>query len=167
MAGDGKTAIKLTINRYNQPIGVNYLQTINPVRLTNDTRLWTDGNRDLVPQLDELGPSTGFNLGTTNRFADDLKWPYAVEYSIGVQRSLPYEMVAGVTYINRQRGNEIGSRNLAVPTDTYIPLTVHRGQQRRHGHRLRSGALAARQVRRAVRQLLRDGHRTSTASTSR
>jgi len=123
VAGDGKTAIKLTINRYNQPIGVNYMQTVNPVRLVNDTRQWTD-NGDFVPQLDELGPSTGFNLGTTNRFADDLKWPYAVEYSIGVQRSLPYEMVAGVTYINRQRGSEIGSRNLLVPTDTYIPKTV-------------------------------------------
>ena len=124
VAGDGKTAIKLTINRYNQPIGVNYLQLVNPVRLTNDTRLWTDGNNDLVPQLNELGPSTGFNLGTTNRFADDLKWPYAIEYSVGVQRSLPYEMVAGLTYINRRRGDEIGSRNLAVPTDSYIPLTV-------------------------------------------
>ena len=124
VTGDGKTAIKLTVNRYNQPIGVNYLQLINPVRLTNDTRLWTDGNHDFVPQLDELGPSTGFNLGTTNRFADDLKWPSAVEYSIGVQRSLPYEMVAGVTYINRRRGDEIGSKNLAVPTNTYIPLTV-------------------------------------------
>jgi hypothetical protein len=124
VAGDGKTAIKLTINRYNQPIGVNYLQLINPVRLVNDTRTWTDSNRDFVPQLEELGPSTGFNLGTTNRFADDLAWPYSVEYSIGVQRSLPYGMVAGITYINRQRKNEIGSRNLAVPTATYIPKTV-------------------------------------------
>jgi hypothetical protein len=124
VAGDGKTAIKLTINRYNQPIGVNYLQSVNPVRLTNDTRPWTDANGDGVPQLTELGLSTGFNLGTTNRFADDLKWPYAIEYSIGLQRSLPLQMVAGVTYINRRRGNEIGVRNMAVPTDTYIPLSV-------------------------------------------
>jgi hypothetical protein len=124
LAGDGKTAIKLTVNRYNQPIGVNYMQLINPVKLVNDTRTWTDSNHDLVPQLDELGPSTGFPLGTTNRFATDLKWPYAAEYSIGVQRSLPYEMVAGVTYINRRRGDEIGSKNLLVPTSSYIPLTV-------------------------------------------
>ena len=131
VAGDGKTAIKLTINRYNQPIGVNYLQLINPVRLTSDTRLWTDRNSDLIPQLNELGPSTGFNLGTTNRFADDLKWPYAVEYSVGVQRSLPYEMVAGVTYINRRRGNEIGTRNLAVPTEQLHPADGAGGSQRR------------------------------------
>ncbi len=61
VAGDGKTAIKLTINRNNQPIGVNYMQKVNPVRLVSDTRAWTDSSRDLVPQLDELGPSTGFN----------------------------------------------------------------------------------------------------------
>ena len=45
LAGDGKTAIKLTVNRYNQPIGVNYMQRINPVRLVSDTRQWTDSNR--------------------------------------------------------------------------------------------------------------------------
>ena len=49
VAGDGKTAIKLTINRYNQPIGVNYMQQVNPVRLTNDTRLWMDAQQRLRP----------------------------------------------------------------------------------------------------------------------
>ena len=124
LSGDGRTAIKLTINRYNQPIGVNNLTLINPVRLTNDTRKWTDANSDLVPQLSELGPSTGFALGTTSRFSDDLKWPYAAEYSVGIQRQLPGQIVAGITYIHRRRGDEIGSRNMAVPIDTYIPLNV-------------------------------------------
>ena len=124
VTGDGQTAIKATVNRYNQPIGVNYLQTVNPVRITNDTRAWVDANRDRIPQLDELGPSTGFNLGTTNRFDEEISWPYSLEYSIGIQRQLPGQMVAGVTYINRRRGNEVGSRNLAVPTSSYIPLDV-------------------------------------------
>ncbi|MGC4086194.1 MAG: hypothetical protein QM736_29745 [Vicinamibacterales bacterium] len=30
-----------------------------------------DRNGDGIPQFDELGPSTGFNLGTTNRYAED------------------------------------------------------------------------------------------------
>ena len=124
VAGDGRTAIKLTVNRYNTPIGVNNLQTVNPVRLTNDTRSWTDANGDRIPQLTELGPSTGFNLGTSNRFADDLLWPFAAEYSLGLQQQFPGNIVVGVTYINRRRGNEIGSRNLAVPADSYIPRQV-------------------------------------------
>jgi hypothetical protein len=124
VTGDGQTAIKATVNRYNQPIGVNQLQVVNPVRITNDTRTWQDANRDRIPQLEELGPSTGFNLGTTSRFDEDVSWPYSLEYSVGIQRQLPGQMVASVTYINRRRGHEVGSRNLAVPMDSYIPLDV-------------------------------------------
>jgi hypothetical protein len=124
LGGDGRTAVKATVNRYNQPIGVNNLTLINPVRRAFDTRSWVDANNDLFPQLNELGPSTGFGLGTSNRFSDDLKWPYSVEYSIGIQRQLPWDVIAGITYINRQRGNEIGSRNLLAPAASYIPLRV-------------------------------------------
>jgi hypothetical protein len=124
VAGDGRTAIKVTLNRYNQPIGVNNLAVVNPVRLTSDTRRWIDANNDRIPQLSELGASTGFNLGSNSRFSDDLDWPYSAEYSIGFQRQLPWDVVAGVTYIYRRRGNEIATRNLAVPTESYIPLQV-------------------------------------------
>ena len=124
LAGNGRTAIKATVNRYNQPIGVNSLVQINPVRIVSDTRQWTDANNDLVPQLSELGPSTGYSLGTSNRFNDDLKWPYSMEYSVGIQHQLPGQLVIGATYINRQRRDEIGSRNIAVPTSSYIPLQV-------------------------------------------
>lgn len=122
--GDGRTAIKVTANRYNTPIGVNNLQLVNPLRITNDTRAWTDANGDRVPQLTELGPSSGFNLGTANRFADEVTWPFATELSVGIQQQVPGNLVLGVTYINRQRRNEFGSRNLAVPTDSYIPRQV-------------------------------------------
>jgi hypothetical protein len=41
-----------------------------------------------------------------------------------VQRQLPGNMVATVGYTRRLKKGNFGSRNLAVPTDTYIPLTV-------------------------------------------
>ena len=124
-AADGRTALKVTVNRYNQPIGVSHIRSyLNPVRRTNDTRTWTDANGDLFPQLDELGPSTGFNLGTTNRFADDLRWPAATEYSVGIEHQLPGELVLGATYIHRRRTNELGSRNVAIPTSSYTPIDV-------------------------------------------
>lgn len=122
--GDGRTAIKVTANRYNTPIGVNNLQLVNPLRITNDTRPWTDANGDRIPQLGELGPSSGFNLGTANRFDSDVSWPFATELSVGIQQQVPGNIVLGVTYMNRQRRNEFGSRNLAVPIDTYIPRQV-------------------------------------------
>ena len=124
-AADGRTALKVTVNRYNQPIGVSHIRSyLNPVRRTNDTRTWTDANGDLFPQLDELGPSTGFNLGTTNRFADDLRWPAATEYSVGIEHQLPGELVLGATYIHRRRTNELGSRNVAIPISSYTPIDV-------------------------------------------
>jgi hypothetical protein len=104
------------------------------VGTTNDTRVWTtcaggktsacDLNGDLIPQLDELGPSSGFNFGTTNRYDPNLKWPVSNEYSLEVQRQLFLSTVLTVGYTNRQTRRNIGFQNVAVPFDTYIPLQV-------------------------------------------
>jgi hypothetical protein len=124
VAGDGRTALKVTANRYNIAVGNALLALLDPIQPTNDTRSWTDTNGDGIPQLNELGPSTGFNLGTTNRIAANLTWPFSTEYSIGLERQLPGNLVVGATYMNRRRRNEIGARNMAVPTASYIPLQV-------------------------------------------
>src|SRR5439155_13416749 len=81
-------------------------------------------NGDLTPQLNELGPSNGFAFGTNNRYASGLQWPISTEYSIEFQRQLPGNMVASVGYTRRETRRNIGSRNVAVPTDSYIPLVV-------------------------------------------
>ncbi len=123
-AGDGRTALKVTVNRYNTPAGNSLPAQVNSVRAISDTRPWEDRNGDLIPQLNELGPSTGFNLGTTNRFGEDTVWPSATEYSIGLERQLPGNLVVAATYIHRRRQNEFGARNMAVPADSYTPLQV-------------------------------------------
>jgi len=122
--GDGKTALKVTANRYYLTNGVGHVARVNPRRLTNDTRTWADRNADEIPQLDELGPSTGFNLGTTNRYNPDVKRPYAKEFSLELERQLPYDLVASATFIHRDTRREIGSRNTLVPRESYIPLPV-------------------------------------------
>ena len=122
--GDGKTALKGSANRYYLTNGVTHVARVNPMRTTNDTRAWVDANNDEIPQLTELGPSTGFNLGTTNRYAEDVKRPYANELSIEVERQLPLAVVLSVGYTYRATRQEIGSRNLLVPRESYIPLQV-------------------------------------------
>lgn len=122
--GDGRTALKGSANRYFLTAGVVHASRVNPMRLTNDTRSWVDANRDEVPQLSELGPSTGFNLGTTNRYASDVDRPYANELSIELERQLPLDVVVSVGYTYRATRREIGSRNLAVPRESYIPIDV-------------------------------------------
>lgn len=132
--GDGRTALKFAASRYDQPINISINQRLNPVGTTNDTRAWTactagktsacDLNGDLIPQLNELGPSNGFSFGTTNRYSPDLKWPISNEYSVEVQRQILGNVVVSAGYTRRETRRNIGFRNVAVPRDSYIPLQV-------------------------------------------
>jgi hypothetical protein len=122
--GDGRSAIKVSANRYLIPLGITVIERLDPISLQSDTRSWTDRNGDRVPQLDELGPSTGFNLGTTNRYADGLRQPIVNEYSTEFQQQLPGQVVLSLGYYYRGHRDMIGSTNLAVPRESYTPLDV-------------------------------------------
>jgi Carboxypeptidase regulatory-like domain len=132
--GDGRTAIKVGAGRYSIGTATGHIDRVNPVSVTNDTRGWSlcavgqtsacDLNGDLIPQMNELGPSTGFNFGTTNRYADDLKRPYAMEYFIEFDRQIARNTVASVGFYYRTNERLIGNRNVAVPTSTYSPIQV-------------------------------------------
>jgi Carboxypeptidase regulatory-like domain len=122
--GDGKTAIKVGAGRYNIGTATGHINRVNPNRVTNDTRSWNDANGDLIPQLNELGASTGFNLGTTNRYNPDLKRPYAMEYFVEFDRQIAKNTVASVGFYYRTNERLIGNRNLLVPTAGYIPIQV-------------------------------------------
>jgi len=134
LRGDGRTALKFAANRYNQPINITINQRLNPIATTSDTRSWTvcaagqasgcDLNGDRIPQFNELGASNGFALGTTNRYAPDLKWPISNEYSAEIQQQFPQNIVLSVGYTHRETRRNIALQNLAVPYDSYIPLVV-------------------------------------------
>ncbi len=78
----------------------------------------------MFPQINELGPSNGFSFGNFNRYEPGYKWPWAREYSAEIQRQLPLNMVVSAGYTRREKLGNFGSRNVAVPMETYIPLTV-------------------------------------------
>jgi carboxypeptidase family protein len=132
--GDGTTALKLSANRYDIQPGIAVVDRLNPVKPTSDTRSWTvcaagqtsgcDLNGDGIPQLNELGPSTGFNLGTNNRYASGLKQARSNELAAEIDRQLPWDLMVSLGFYYRNTRNNIGSRNLAVPLASYIPLQV-------------------------------------------
>jgi Carboxypeptidase regulatory-like domain len=134
LAGDGRTALKFSANRYVVPIGVSVVNRVSPSGVVSDSRRWTacgvgqtsacDLNGDLRPQLNELGPSSGYPTGSTTRYADGYSRPFAREYSIELQREFAGNIVASAGYTRRQRLEELGQRNVAVPASAYIPLTV-------------------------------------------
>ena len=69
LAGDGRTAIKVSANRYITPVALSIMNNrVNPIAVVSDTRPWTacaagqtsacDFNGDRLPQINELGPSS-------------------------------------------------------------------------------------------------------------
>jgi hypothetical protein len=134
IGGDGKTALKFAANRYIIPVGSAVLDRINPVQVASDTRAWTacapgqtsacDLNGDGLPQINELGPSSGYAFGQLQRYAPGYKWPWAVEFSAEIQRQLPGNMVATVGYTRRLKKGNFAPRNILVPASAYTPITV-------------------------------------------
>ena len=103
MFGNGRTALKFSANRYVLGIGTSVSTRLDPIRLTNDTRSWNDPNGDRVPQLNELGPSSGFNLGTTNRYVEDLEAArIRIEISASIEHQLPGAVVVSAAYYHRE-----------------------------------------------------------------
>ena len=122
--GDGRSAVKVGISRYNIGTASGHSGRVNPNRVTNDTRPWSDTNGDRIPQLNELGASTGFNLGTTNRYHPDVKRPYAIEYFTEFEQQLRGRMVVTAGFYYRGTRRLIGNKNVAVPRESYTPIEV-------------------------------------------
>ncbi|HEV3218098.1 MAG TPA: carboxypeptidase regulatory-like domain-containing protein [Vicinamibacterales bacterium] len=134
LAGDGKTALKFAANRYIVGVGASIVNRVNPIAIASDMRAWTacapgqtsacDLNGDGLPQINELGPSSGYNFGASQRYASGTKWPWAREYTVELQRELPGNLLTTVGYTRREKLGNIGYRNMAVPMSSYIPVTV-------------------------------------------
>ncbi|HKN59065.1 MAG TPA: TonB-dependent receptor, partial [Gemmatimonadaceae bacterium] len=136
LRGDGKTALKLAANRYNQPINIQIIARLNPVSTTSDQRPWIvcaggqtsgcDLNGDRLPQVNELGPSNGFVFaGVNSRYAGDLRRPISNEYTAEVQQQLPMSMVLSLGYTHRETRRNIGQRNTAIDPSAWIgPQTI-------------------------------------------
>jgi hypothetical protein len=142
--GDGKTALKVSVNRYVLAMGpdVTFIQLANPSRnlVTNATRTWNDGNRNYIPECDllnvrangECGALSNENFGTvvTNLSYDKEmltgwgKRNFNWEVSAGVQRELAPGISADLTYFRRWYGNFVIVDDLAVGPEDFDRFTV-------------------------------------------
>jgi hypothetical protein len=124
--GDGKTAIKGNIGQYMQSEGSGFAATYNPLILDNDTRSWTDTNRDDIAQESELGPTSNRTFGVRrNRNPDpDIRRPYQWVADLGVQRELTPGVALSVSYNRRSYHDFHWTDNLAIAPSDYILYTV-------------------------------------------
>jgi hypothetical protein len=143
LTGNGKTALKVSLNRYVEPYTVNGIAgTRNPInRLVNSTtRSWADANRNYVPECNlldlnangECGAAANRNFGTATpdtNFDPALltgfgNREYNWEFSGGVQREILPRVSADVSYFRRWYGNASVTDNRAVSASDYNTFSI-------------------------------------------
>jgi hypothetical protein len=139
--GTGKTALKVSANRYVIGEGTGRASTINPIQSNNSmARQWTDRDNDRIvdgdpfnPLLnDELGPSQNLNFGrpvVSARY--DPEWafgmqnrPYNWEFSAGMQHELVPRVSVNASYFRRIYGNFTVVDNALVSAEDYSTFCV-------------------------------------------
>jgi hypothetical protein len=148
--GNGKTALKVTIGKYNEASSVaGVYSNLNPLnRLsTTTTRSWTDANGNFTPDCDLNNPvaqdlrvsggdfcgawgssSFGQNVFSTTYDPSTYSgWgnrPYNWDFGATVTQQLLPRVSATVGYFRRIYGNFIVTDNRAVSAADYTPFTI-------------------------------------------
>ncbi len=144
LSGTGRTAIKVSLNRYLQSISSSnpLLADSNPTNqiVTTTTRAWTDANRDFVPNCDllnkgsngECGAVANQNFGTVvpgRVYNPELitgfqNRQYNWEFGLSLQHELPRRTTVDVGYFRRTYGNFIVFNNRAVTPADYTKFSL-------------------------------------------
>ena len=120
--GDGRTALKGSISRYDRLEGTGLAQNVNPNFISFSTCSWTSLTPPLPSQIDQ-SKCTGFS-GNNNHIDPAMKRPYQWEWTAMVQREIGRNTSVSVGYYGRKFFNLYGVKNLAVPPSAYVPVTI-------------------------------------------
>ena len=141
--GNGRTALKVSVGKYLQPIGKDIAAANNPVNaeVSLADRSWNDTNGNYLPDCDlrnfasngECGPIENRNFGqanpNANRYADDVlrgwgirgsTWDFATE----VQHQLGRGASLTGGYSRNWDDNFLVTDNLAVSPADYSPYCI-------------------------------------------
>ncbi len=124
--GNGRTAVKGGLSRYDRLAGITIIQPLNLKNIAFKTCPWADTNNDLRAQIDEIPMDrcTG-SLQPSLGFVDpDLKRPHQWEYTATVQRQIGANTSVMVGYYGRRFWNLYTTVNDAVPATAYTPATI-------------------------------------------
>jgi hypothetical protein len=124
--GDGETAIKGGLSRYDRLEGLGIVQSLNPRNLSFQTCPWTDNNRDLTAQDSEIAfaSCTGSLNPALGQVDPNLKRPHQLEYTALVQHQLGRTTSVSVGYYGRTFTDLFTTVNAAVPVSAYTPVTI-------------------------------------------
>jgi hypothetical protein len=143
LLGTGKTAVKISVNRYVAGELVDFADLNNPVNtsVVSVNRTWTDTNGNLTPDCNlsnpaadgECGPILNNNFGKVSPTATTVdnalktgwgKRGYDWETMAGVQQELRPGVALNATYVRRSFGNFQVTDNLLVTPANYDPYCI-------------------------------------------
>jgi len=124
--GDSKTAVKGSVSKYMLPWAGGWAKRYDPFTTVNETRNWTDLNRDNIAEDNEIGPSGNANFGvSTGRApASGLAREYNVETTVGVQHQLLPRLSVFGGYYHRHFYNQEAQQNPLLTLSDWNPFQV-------------------------------------------
>jgi len=124
--GDGETALKGGVSRYDRLEGITLVQPLNQRSIAFQTCPWTDGNNDLRAQNSEIAFTrcSGSLLPTLGKVDPNLKRPHQWEYTVMIQRQLAQNTAVSVGYYGRRFSDLYTTVNALVPPTAYAPVTI-------------------------------------------
>jgi hypothetical protein len=123
--GDGRTALKASVNKYYQTL-TNQYNRYNQLSSQTDTRNWTDRNLDDIAQDDEIGATNNnrFGIGPLRRPDENIQRPSNMEYTVALDREVLPNVSVSVAWIRRDSGEQERPDNILVGPEDYTPFTV-------------------------------------------
>lgn len=142
--GTGKTAVKVSLNKYVESLaaGTGLPAAVNPLNniVSSTTRNWTDADRDFIPDCDllvptangECGPMANLAFGTVRpgtAYDPDLmtgwgKRGFNWEFAAGVQHELMPRVALDVAYFRRWFGNFQATDNRALTPADFSQFSI-------------------------------------------
>ncbi|MBW8867317.1 MAG: TonB-dependent receptor [Acidobacteria bacterium] len=126
VTGNGRTALKGGVSRYDRLEGITLIQPLNQRNIAFQVCPWADSNNDLRAQLGEIARDrcTGSLQPTLGNVDANLQRPHQWEYTAMVQRQVGASTSVSVGYYGRRFGDLYTTVNAAVPPSAYTPVTI-------------------------------------------
>jgi Carboxypeptidase regulatory-like domain len=124
--GDGRTAVKGGLSRYDRLEGVTIIQPLNSRTIAFKVCPWADANGDFTAQTGEIAMDrcSGSLLPTLGQVDPNLKRPHQWEYTAMVQRQVGSNTSVSVGYYGRRFTDLYATVNALVPPSAYTPVTI-------------------------------------------
>jgi len=124
--GDGETAVKGGVSRYDRLEGITIIQPLNQRNIAFQLCPWSDTNNDLNAQLGEIARDrcSGSLQPTLGNVDPNLTRPNQWEYTVMVQRQVGRNTSVSAGYYGRRFRDLYTTVNAAVPSTAYAPVTI-------------------------------------------